>query len=107
MGQPPLPTPTNASADEPPPEPRKHFGLHLHKIHGFLTKMKPTVIEQFDHYLQSKPFAIPKCMFFCLFDMNLDNMKFEFHKGYLEMAFNPIYHDPVYDDTTEPRFIYE
>jgi len=39
--------------------------------------------------------------------MNLDNMKFEFHKGYLEMAFNPIYTNPIYDDATEPRFIYE
>lgn len=60
-----------------------------------------------DTYLASKPFALPKTMFYGLFDMNLDQMKFEFHRGYLEMAFNPIYHDPVYDDSTEPRFIYE
>lgn len=46
-------------------------------------------------------------MFYCLYDLQVDSMKFEFHKGYLEMAFNPTYKDPVYDDSTEPRFIYE
>lgn len=105
LGQPPLPV-ADAN-DTTPPEPRKNKGLNIHKIHAFLTKMKPTVIEKMDAYLKDKPFAIPKCMFFCLFDMNLDAMKFEFHKGYLEMAFNPIYTSPVYDDSTEPRFIYE
>lgn len=103
LGQPPAPSSNGTDA----PAPRKNFGLNMHKIHAFLTKMKPTVIAQMDSYLAGKPFSIPKCMFFCLFDMNLDSMKFEFHKGYLEMAFNPTYHDPVYDDTTEPRFIYE
>jgi len=103
LGQPPLP----ASNDTTVVEPRKNKGLNLHKIHGFLAKMKPTVIENMDKFLSAKPFSIPKCMFFCLFDMNLDNMKFEFHKGYLEMAFNPIYTSPVYDLETEPRFIYE
>lgn len=40
LGQPP-PPPSNGTDDTPPP---KNFGLKIHAIHRFLTKMKPTVI---------------------------------------------------------------
>ena len=46
-------------------------------------------------------------MFGGLFDMNLGNSNFKFHESYLEMEMDPIYTPPTYDDTTEPRFIYE
>ena len=52
LGQPPLPE----SNDTTPAEPRKNKGLNLHKIHAFLTKMKPTVIENMDNMLKNKPF---------------------------------------------------
>jgi len=44
LGQPPMPE-RDANDTSPAPEPRKNKGLNIHKIHAFLTKMKPTVIE--------------------------------------------------------------
>lgn len=39
--------------------------------------------------------------------MNLGNSRFKFHETYLEMEMEPIFVPPKYDDSTEPRFIYE
>lgn len=39
--------------------------------------------------------------------MNLGNSRFKFHETYLEMEMDPQFVPPKYDDTTEPRIIYE
>jgi len=46
-------------------------------------------------------------MFGGLFDMNLGAARFKFHETYLEMEMDPQFVPPKYDDTTEPRIIYE
>ena len=45
LGQPPPdPTPVN-STDPEDNEPRKNFGLNMHKIHAFLIKFKPSLLN--------------------------------------------------------------
>lgn len=46
-------------------------------------------------------------MFGGLFDLNLGNARFKFHETYLEMEMDPLFVPPKYDDSTEPRIIYE
>lgn len=81
----------------------------MHKIHAFLTKFKPTLIANFNELLaaSSDGLNFPTKMFGGLFDMNLGNSRFKFHETYLEMEMDPQFVPPKYDDSTEPRFIYE
>lgn len=46
-------------------------------------------------------------MFGGLFDMNLGSANFKFHETYIEMEMDPVFIRPEYDETSEPRFIYE
>lgn len=104
LGQPPPPEPGNAtnsnsnSSDPEDNEPRKNFGLNMHKIHAFLTKFKPTLIHNFNELLQSgggeTSFTMPTRIFAGLFDLNLGDSRFKFHENYLEMEMNPTYSKP-------------
>lgn len=108
LGQPPPPPPSNDTSQDDN-EPKKNFGLNMHKIHAFLTKFKPALIERFNDLLRdnSEGFNFPTKMFGGLFDMSLGAARFKFHETYLEMEMDPEFVPPKYDDTTEPRIIYE
>jgi len=108
LGQPPPPPPSNDTSQDDN-EPKKNFGLNMHKIHAFLTKFKPTLISNFNDLLlaNSDGFTFPTKMFGGLFDLNLGNSRFKFHETFLEMEMDPEFIPPKYDDSTEPRMIYE
>ena len=110
LGDPPRP-PRDANATDSPDDqqPRKYYGLDMFKIMAFLKKFKPSIINEFNMQLEqhTEHFYFPSHMFGGLFDMNLASANFKFHETYLEMEMDPIFIKPVYDDETEPRFIYE
>ena len=42
-----------------------------------------------------------------LFDFQQSPGTFAYHQAYLGMSFDPVYKAPQYDETTEPRFVFE
>ena len=109
LGDPPRPARDPNSTEPVNDEPRKYYGLDMFKIMAFLKKFKPSIINEFNMQLEqnTEHFFFPSRMFGGLFDMNLASANFKFHETYLEMEMDPIFQKPVYDDETEPRFIYE
>lgn len=93
LGQPPPEPPANGTngTDDTDNEPKKNFGLNMHKIHAFLTQFKPTLITNFNGLLQqnSENFMMPTHMFGGLYDLNLAESRFKFHDTYLEMELEP------------------
>lgn len=87
--KPPPPDPNNTE----PVEPRRNFGLNMHKIHKFLTQFKPAVIARFNEILaaNSENFYFPQRMFGGLYDTNLGSANFKFHETYLEMEMDPVF----------------
>lgn len=86
---------------------KPHFGLQIKLVQKYLNDIKPTAIVQLNRYLATQNYSLPESMFFGIFDFKLTKASFSFHKGFLGMHFDPECRTPAYDDTSEPRFIYQ
>lgn len=100
------PKPENATEED---EPMRNFGLDMHKIHGLMLKFKPTLLENMNNLMAKygEDLIFPRTLFGGLFDSNLNSATYKFHESYLEMELEPTYVPPKYDETTEPRMIFE
>lgn len=86
---------------------KPHFGLQIKLIQKYLNDIKPAAIIQLNRYLATQSYSLPESMFFGIFDFKLTKASFTFHTGFLGMNFDPECKTPIYDDTSEPRFIYQ
>lgn len=60
-----------------------------------------------NRYLVTQNYSLPQSMFFGVFDFQQSKARFTFHDGYLGVHFDPVCRTPQYDESSEPRFIYQ
>lgn len=86
---------------------KPNFGLDTKKMHSYLSDIKSTTITQLNRYLATQNYSLPQSLFFGVLDFQLASARFTFHDGFLGLHFDPACKPPPYDDSSEPRFIYQ
>lgn len=89
------------------PSNHTNFNMNMAKLHQYIDSIKPVIGKNLNVYLEKQQFQLPTSLFYGIFEFEHDKITFDYHDSFITINVDPSVKKARYDDTTEPRLIYQ
>lgn len=84
-----------------------NFDLNMSKVEVYLESIKDPIAICINKYLSTQQYSLPSSLFYGIFEFSLQKVTLTYYDGYIAINANPHVRKIHYDETSEPRLIYQ